>query len=95
MAWDTAGTRRRLQGGGRTFDYHAAHLEPARLLHWDGLAGGRGVGLMNRTAHDRDRVEAVAAAQRARGLDDDPLDDARRHACVVRPGQRLALPGRG
>jgi AcrR family transcriptional regulator len=60
---------------GRTFDYHAAHPELARLLQWEGLAGGRAADEARRTEHYRRKVDAVAEAQRA-GLLDDGLDPA-------------------
>jgi len=60
---------------GRSFDYHAAHPELARLLHWEGLAGARVADLVNRTRHYQDKVQAVAAAQHAGILADD-LDPA-------------------
>jgi AcrR family transcriptional regulator len=56
---------------GRTFDYHAAHPELARLLLWEGLAGGPPADEASRTAHYRDKAAAYAAAQRAGVLDDD------------------------
>ena len=55
---------------GRTFDYHAAHPELARLLLWEGLAGGPVADEVNRTKHYRRKVETFAAAQRAGALDD-------------------------
>jgi AcrR family transcriptional regulator len=54
---------------GRTFDYHAAHPELARLLQWEGLTGGRIADEVDRTAHYQDKVRAVAAAQRDGRLD--------------------------
>ena len=60
---------------GATFDYHAAHPELARLLQWEGLAGGPIADEANRTAHYQRKVQALAAAQRAGVLDDD-LDPA-------------------
>ena len=60
---------------GRTFDYHAAHPELARLLLWEGLAGGPPADEVNRTAHYQHKVEAFAAAQRD-GVLDDGLDPA-------------------
>jgi AcrR family transcriptional regulator len=60
---------------GRLFDYHAAHPELARLLQWEGLTGGPPADEVNRTAHYRQKVEAVAAAQSA-GMLDDELDPA-------------------
>ncbi|WP_328538631.1 TetR family transcriptional regulator [Streptomyces sp. NBC_00344] len=60
---------------GLTFDYHAAHPELARLLQWEGLAGGRVADEVNRTAHYQEKVRAVSAAQRAGDLTDD-LDPA-------------------
>jgi AcrR family transcriptional regulator len=60
---------------GRLFDYHAAHPELARLLQWEGLTGGPPADEVNRTAHYRQKVEAVAAAQRDGTLDDE-LDPA-------------------
>ncbi len=56
---------------GRTFDYHAAHPQLARLLLWEGLAGGPVADEPNRTAHYRDKVQALAAAQRDGVLDGD------------------------
>jgi AcrR family transcriptional regulator len=56
---------------GRTFDYHAAHPELARLLLWEGLAGGPPADEASRTAHYRDKAAAYAAAQRAGVLDGD------------------------
>ncbi len=35
---------------GRTYDYHAAHPELARLLQWEGLTGGRVADDATRTA---------------------------------------------
>jgi AcrR family transcriptional regulator len=60
---------------GRTFDYHAAHPELARLLLWEGLAGGPVADEVNRTAHYQNKAQAYAAAQRSGVLDDD-LDPA-------------------
>lgn len=60
---------------GRLFDYHAAHPELARLLQWEGLTGGPPADEVNRTAHYRQKVEAVTAAQRDGTLDDE-LDPA-------------------
>jgi len=56
---------------GRTFDYHAAHPELVRLLQWEGLSGGSTVDELNRTTHYQHKVDAIAAAQRERVLDDD------------------------
>jgi AcrR family transcriptional regulator len=55
---------------GRTFDYHAAHPELARLLQWEGLGRGPVADEANRTEHYQRKVEAIAAAQRAGVLDD-------------------------
>jgi AcrR family transcriptional regulator len=60
---------------GHTFDYHAAHPELARLLQWEGLAGGPAADEADRTAHYQRKVQAVAAAQRD-GVLDDALDPA-------------------
>jgi AcrR family transcriptional regulator len=60
---------------GRTFDYHAAHPELARLLQWEGLAGGRVTDAANRTEHYQHKVQVIADAQRDGVLDDD-LDPA-------------------
>jgi len=60
---------------GRTFDYHAAHPELARLLLWEGLAGGPVADEANRTAHYRRKALAYATAQREGVLDGD-LDPA-------------------
>jgi AcrR family transcriptional regulator len=60
---------------GRTFDYYTAHPELARLLQWEGLAGGPAADEINRTAHYQRKVQAIAAAQRD-GLLDDDLDPA-------------------
>src|ERR1700736_4421955 len=60
---------------GHTFDYHAAHPELARLLQWEGLAGGPPADEANRTAHYQRKVQAFVAAQRD-GLLDDDLDPA-------------------
>src|SRR3984957_13286029 len=56
---------------GRTFDYYAAPPELARLLLWEGLAGGPVADQAHRTAHYQDKARAYAAAQRAGILDDD------------------------
>jgi AcrR family transcriptional regulator len=61
---------------GRTFDYYAAHPQLARLLLWEGLAGGPVADEANRTAHYRRKAQAYADAQRDGILDDD-LDPAR------------------
>lgn len=60
---------------GRTFDYHAAHPQLARLLLWEALAGGPVTDEVNRTAHYRQKAQAYADAQRDEVLDDD-LDPA-------------------
>jgi AcrR family transcriptional regulator len=59
----------------RTFDYHSAHPELARLLQWEGLGHGPIADEVNRTAHYRDKVRRLAEAQRA-GLLDDAIDPA-------------------
>jgi AcrR family transcriptional regulator len=58
---------------GRTFDYYAEHPELARLLVWEGLAGGPPADEANRTAHYQKKKQAYADAQRA-GLFGDGLD---------------------
>jgi AcrR family transcriptional regulator len=60
---------------GRTFDYYGAHPELARLLLWEGLAGGPVADETNRTAHYQHKAQAYAAAQKA-GVLDDELDPA-------------------
>lgn len=55
---------------GRTFDYHAEHPTLLRLLQWEGLSGGPVADEVNRTAHYRTKVVAIAEAQRAGELDD-------------------------
>lgn len=60
---------------GRTFDYHLTHPELARLLLWEGLAGGPPADEVKRATHYKDKVAAVAAAQRA-GTVDPGLDPA-------------------
>ncbi|HEX3589823.1 MAG TPA: TetR family transcriptional regulator [Pseudonocardiaceae bacterium] len=54
---------------GRTFDYHADHPELARLLQWEGLAGGPAADEAGRTRHYRQKVQAIADAQRSGALD--------------------------
>ncbi len=49
---------------GRTFDYYAEHPELARLLLWEGLAGGPPADEANRTAHYQKKAQAYADAQR-------------------------------
>jgi AcrR family transcriptional regulator len=56
---------------GRTFDYYAEHPHLARLLLWEGLAGGPPADEKNRTAHYRHKAMAYAVAQREGVLDDD------------------------
>lgn len=56
---------------GRTFDHYAAHPELARLLLWEGLAGGPIADEANRTQHYRDKTAAYATAQRSGVLDAD------------------------
>src|ERR1017187_1783521 len=60
---------------GRTFDYHAAHPELARLLQWEGLGPGLIADEAGRTAHYRRKVQVFAVAQRD-GTLDDGLDPA-------------------
>lgn len=50
---------------GATFDHHAAHPELARLLQWEGLQTGPAADAARRTAHYREKVQRVAAAQRS------------------------------
>jgi AcrR family transcriptional regulator len=54
---------------GATFDFHAANPRLARLLQWEGLVGGPLAAEAARGAHYREKVERVAAAQRAGVLD--------------------------
>lgn len=61
---------------GCIFDYHAEHPDLARLLLWEGLAGGPAVNEAGRTAHYRRTVAMIAAAQRDGVLNDD-LDPAK------------------
>lgn len=56
---------------GRTFDYYTANPHLARLLLWEGLAGGPIADEANRTAHYRRKKLAYATAQREGVLDDD------------------------
>jgi len=51
---------------GRVFDYHAAHPQLLRLLHWEALTYGHQEipDEQSRTAYYRAKVEAVASAQR-------------------------------
>lgn len=87
-ATDTSGApspvRRRLSAAdfedvgefaGRTFDYYAAHPELARLLQWEGLAGGPPADEARRTAHYQHKVQTFATAQRDGALDGE-LDPA-------------------
>lgn len=59
---------------GRLFDYHVAHPELVRLLHWEALAYGEGEipGEPERAAHYREKVEAFAAGQGDGRLAADP-----------------------
>jgi len=51
---------------GKVFDYHAAHPQLVRLLHWEGLAfDGEVPDEPVRTEYYRQKVEAFAAAQEA------------------------------
>lgn len=53
---------------GRLFDHHTDHPHFLRLLHWEGLvSGGIAVAEAKRVALQRDKVAAIAGAQR-RGL---------------------------
>jgi len=56
---------------GRTFDYYTANPQLARLLLWEGLAGGPVADEVNRTAHYQFKKQAYATAQRDGILDDD------------------------
>jgi AcrR family transcriptional regulator len=60
---------------GRVFDYHAAHPQLIRLLHWEALAYGAGrvPDERARTAYYREKTAAFAAAQRD-GILTDQLD---------------------
>jgi AcrR family transcriptional regulator len=58
---------------GRTFDYHAAHPELARLLQWEGLSGRPAAHEASRTAHYREKVARIADAQRL-GIVDGGID---------------------
>ncbi|WP_224386634.1 TetR family transcriptional regulator [Pseudonocardia sp. ICBG1293] len=61
---------------GATFDHHAEHPWLARLLQWEGLDGtGHVAARAERGRHYREKVERVAAAQRA-GTVDDGVDPA-------------------
>lgn len=58
---------------GRTFDYYSEHPRLARLLMWEGLAGGPIAREKDRTVHYRNKAGAYAQAQEdgilARDLD--------------------------
>jgi AcrR family transcriptional regulator len=58
---------------GRTFDHYAQHPELARLLLWEGLAGGPAADEDSRTLHYRLKTQAYAGAQRE-GVLDSELD---------------------
>jgi AcrR family transcriptional regulator len=60
---------------GRTFDYYTANPRLARLLLWEGLAGGPIADETNRTAHYQRKKLAYAAAQRDGILADDIAPD--------------------
>ena len=62
---------------GRLFDYHTAHPNLIRLLHWEALAYGnrRVPEERSRTAHYREKVAALAAAQRQGTLLPEPDAD--------------------
>ena len=61
---------------GRTFDYQQAHPDLARLVIWEGLAdSGAANDELKRSALYKEKVEAIAAAQRE-GLIDDAMDPA-------------------
>jgi AcrR family transcriptional regulator len=77
---------------GRTFDYHAAHPELARLLLWEGLAGGPPADEASRTAHYRDKAAAYAAAQRAGVLDGDLDPDHLVFLIIALAAWWLAVP---
>jgi AcrR family transcriptional regulator len=77
---------------GRTFDYHAAHPELARLLLWEGLAGGPPADQASRTAHYRDKAAAYAAAQRAGVLDGDLDPDHLVFLIIALAAWWLAVP---
>jgi tetracycline repressor-like protein len=77
---------------GRTFDYHAAHPELARLLLWEGLADGPVADEANRTAHYQNKARAYAAAQRAGILDDDIDPDHLVFLIIALAAWWLAVP---
>jgi AcrR family transcriptional regulator len=54
---------------GRTFDHYSAHPQLARLLLWEGLAGGPVADEVDRTAHYKKKAAAYAVAQRDGVLD--------------------------
>jgi AcrR family transcriptional regulator len=59
----------------RTFDYYATNPHLARLLLWEGLAGGPVADEANRTTHYEHKKQAYAAAQRAGILASDIAPD--------------------
>ena len=61
---------------GCIFDYHAEHPELARLLLWEGLAGGPAVREAQRTAHYQRVVARIASAQ-CNGVLSNELDSAK------------------
>ncbi|MFG1608509.1 TetR family transcriptional regulator [Actinoplanes sp. NPDC049265] len=76
----TAGTMTEKMGdigefAGATYDYHATHPELGRLLQWEGLTRRPAALAEQRSAHYREKVDRVRAAQRS-GLLDDGLDAA-------------------
>jgi AcrR family transcriptional regulator len=62
---------------GRLFDYHVAHPQLIRLLHWEALAYGTDSvpDEEARTAHYRAKADALAAGQAAGALASDPDAD--------------------
>ena len=77
---------------GRTFDYHAAHPQLARLLLWEGLTGGPVADQARRTAYYQDKAGAYAAAQRAGILDDDLDPDHLVFLIIALAAWWLAVP---
>jgi AcrR family transcriptional regulator len=62
---------------GRLFDYHAAHPQLIRLLHWEALAYGTDTvpDEETRAAHYREKADALAAGQQAGLIASDPDAD--------------------
>jgi AcrR family transcriptional regulator len=94
VSLDAASARDLGAYAGRAFDYHLAHPELLRLLHWEGLssAGAAAADDAERSAYYASKVAAIAEAQAAGEIAPDPEAARMMYAVIALTAWWFAAP---